>query len=109
MYSPQTQQLQAVREHIAANARRLRALVESPGFHRHVGQLEGEQLQRVPRGFAKDHPAAEYLKYRQFLAGRELPPAAACSPKFYPTLLTVFRHVAPLARFLNEPLTHGKR
>lgn len=109
MYAPQTQQLQAVREHIAANARRLRALVESPGFHRHVGQLEGEQLQRVPHGFPKDHPAAEYLKYRQFLAGRELPPVSACSPKFYATLLTVFRHVAPLARFLNEPLTHGTR
>jgi uncharacterized protein (TIGR02453 family) len=105
MYAPQSQQLQAVREHIAANARRLRALVESPGFHRHVGgRLEGEQLQRVPRGFPNDHPAAEYLKYRQFLAGRELPPASACSPKFYATLLTVFRHVAPLARFLNEPL-----
>jgi len=48
---------------------------------------------------------AEYLKYRQFLAGRELPPAMACSPKFYSTLITVFRQVAPLARFLNEPLT----
>ncbi len=104
MYAPQTQQLQAVREHIAGNVGRLRSLVESPGFRRHVGRLEGEQLQRVPRGFPQDHPAAEYLKYRQFLAGRELPPASACSPTFYATLLTVFRHVAPLARFLNEPL-----
>ena len=105
MYSPQTAQLQAVREHIAGNVRRMRAIVESPGFRRHVGELEGERLQRVPRGFPKDHAGAEYLKYRQFLAGRELPPAMACSPKFYSTLITVFRQVAPLARFLNEPLT----
>ena len=34
-----------------------------------VGTLEGERLQRVPRGFPKDHEAAEYLKFRQFLAG----------------------------------------
>jgi uncharacterized protein (TIGR02453 family) len=104
MYSPQTAQLQAVREHIAGNVRRMRALVESPGFRRHVGELEGERLQRVPHGFPKDHAAAEYLKYRQFLAGRELSPAFACNPKFYSTLITVFRQVAPLARFLNEPL-----
>lgn len=104
MYSPQTPQLQAVREHIASNVRRMRAIVESPGFRRHVGELDGERLQRVPHGFPKDHEAAEYLKYRQFLAGRELPPSAACSPKFYSTLVTVFRQVAPLARFLNEPL-----
>ena len=104
MYAPQTPQLHAVREHIAANAGRLRAIVESPGFRRQVGQLEGERLQRVPRGFPRDHRAAEYLKYRQFLAGRDLPPAFACSPKFYATIVAVFRQVAPLARFLNEPL-----
>jgi len=104
MYAPQTPQLQAVREHIAANLDRLRSIVESPGFRKTVGRLEGERLQRVPRGFAPDHPAAEYLKYRQFLAGCELPPSRSASPRFYADVLDVFRHVAPLTRFLNEPL-----
>jgi len=108
MYAPDTPQLQAVREHIAANVRRLRAIVESAGFRRQVGRLEGERLQRVPRGFPRDHEAAEFLKFRQFLAGHEFPPALASSPRFYSTLLAVFRRVAPLARFLNEPLT-GRR
>ena len=107
MYAPDTSQLQAVREHIAANVKRLRAIVESPAFRRTVGSLEGEQLQRVPRGFPKDHPAAEFLRYRQFLAGRELPPALATSPRFYDTVLKTFRQVAPFTRFLNEPLSKG--
>jgi len=109
MYAPQTPQLQAVREHIAANVKQLRSIVESPGFRRRVGALDGERLQRVPRGFPKDHPAAEYLKYRQFLAGAELPPTAATSPKFYGTLLDVFRQIVPLARFLNHPLLPDRR
>jgi uncharacterized protein (TIGR02453 family) len=104
MYAPQTAQLVAVREHIAANHKRLRAIVESPGFKRHVGVLEGERLQRVPRGFPKDHPAAEFLRFRQFLAGRDCPASIATSRSFHKTLLTVFRQVAPLVRFLNEPL-----
>jgi len=107
MYAPQTPQLHAVREHIAANAKKLRSIVESPGFRRRVGTLEGERLQRVPRGFPKDHPAADYLKYRQFLAGAELPASVAMSPKFYGTLLDVFRQVVPLIRFLNQPLAKG--
>jgi uncharacterized protein (TIGR02453 family) len=106
MYAPQTPQLHAVREHIAAHVKRLRAIVESPGFQGVVGSLEGERLQRVPRGFPKDHEAADYLRFRQFLAGHEFPPAFATSPKFYPTVLHVFRQVAPLIRFLNEPLLH---
>ena len=108
MYAPQQPQLNAVREHIAANSRRLRALVESPAFRRDVGTLEGERLQRVPRGFPRDHEAAEYLKFRQFLAGREFEPAFATSPKFYSSLLAVFKRVAPVTRFLNEPLI-GRR
>jgi uncharacterized protein (TIGR02453 family) len=104
MYSPETSQLLAVREHIAVNERRLRAIVESPGFLRAAGPLHGEKLQRVPRGFAKDHPAAEFLKHRQFMAGREFPASFATSPRFYSGVLAVFRQVAPLARFLNEPL-----
>jgi uncharacterized protein (TIGR02453 family) len=104
MYAPQTAQLQAVREHIGANLGHLRTIVESPAFRRVVGSLEGERLQRVPRGFSKDHPAAEYLRYRQLLAGCELPAAQATRPAFYTSLLRVFRQVAPLTRFLNEPL-----
>jgi uncharacterized protein (TIGR02453 family) len=107
MYAPQTTQLHAVREHIASNLKRFRAIVESPVFRRVVGRLEGERLQRVPRGFPNDHEAAEYLRFRQFLAGRELPSSVATSPRFYNTLLTVFRQVAPLVRFLNQPLLKG--
>lgn len=109
LYAPQTPQLHAVREHIAANSRRLRSIVESRAFKRLVGQLEGEKLQRVPRGFDRDHPAAEFLRFRQFLAGRELAPAAAATAKLYPSILETFRVVAPLIRFLNEPLEGDRR
>jgi uncharacterized protein (TIGR02453 family) len=104
MYAPQTPQLLSVREHIAGNVKRLQTIVKAPGFCRVVGDLQGETLQRVPRGFAKDHPAADYLRMRQFLAGCEYPAPLAATPRFYATLLNVFRRVAPLARFLNEPL-----
>ena len=107
MYQPPTPLLQKVREHILGNHRRLRSIVESAGFRRIIGSLDGERLQRVPRGFDSNHPAAEYLRFRQFLAGRELPPAISSSPRFYPTLLDTFKVIVPVVRFLNEPLTKG--
>jgi len=103
MYSPQPPQLYAVRAHIAANISRLRAIVESPAFRRSI-TLEGEKLTRVPRGFPKDHEAADYLRFKQFVAGAELPADAAIGPQFYATLVRIFRQVLPLSRFLNEPL-----
>ncbi|OFW25138.1 MAG: hypothetical protein A3H97_19885 [Acidobacteria bacterium RIFCSPLOWO2_02_FULL_65_29] len=105
LHTPDGPMLQKEREHIAEDLRRFRSIVESPAFKRHVGTIEGgELLQRVPRGFAPDHPAAQYLRYRMFIAGREFPASFATTPKFYAGVLDVFRHMTPLIRFLNEPL-----
>jgi uncharacterized protein (TIGR02453 family) len=105
MYAPEMPQLHRVREHIAGNVTHFRSIVEAPAFKRMLdGGLDGEQLQRVPRGFAKDHEAANYLRYRQFLAGKEFPATFATAPRFYPGVLDVFRTIAPLIRFLNDPL-----
>jgi uncharacterized protein (TIGR02453 family) len=104
LYMPSAADLQAIREHIAATHPRLHRTVRARAFTDAVGELGGEQLTRVPRGYRKDHPAADYLRYRQFLAGTEYPAAFATSPKFYPELLRVFRAVLPLVRFLNTPL-----
>jgi uncharacterized protein (TIGR02453 family) len=105
IYRPDTRVLQMEREHIAENFRRFRTIVESPAFRRGLGKLDGgDHLQRVPRGFPPDHPAAEYLKYRMFIGGREFPAGFATSPRFYSGVFDVFRVAMPLVRFLNEPL-----
>ncbi len=104
IYAPERQELQRLREHLAENYVQWRTLVESPSFKRSFGHIDGESLTRVPRGFQADHPAAEYLKLKQFLAGREFPAAFCASPRFYPTLLRLFEQLAPIIRFLNEPL-----
>ena len=104
LYAPDTSQLVAIREHISTNLRQLRAIVESPGFRKQVGQLEGERLQRVPRGYPADHEAAEYLRFRQFLAGGAFERDQPTSPRFYKDVVSVFKQVAPLVAFLNDGL-----
>jgi uncharacterized protein (TIGR02453 family) len=107
MWAPPSPQLHAIREHLSSHLKQFRAVIESPGFRRQLGTLDGEKLTRVPRGFSKDDPAAEYLKLKHFVAGADLPGSFATSPKFYGTVLKVFREVVPLTRFLNAPLIKG--
>ena len=103
MWRPDTSQLQLVREHIVDNQREFEAIVNAAPFKK-AGGLQGDRLTRVPRGFAKDHPAAHYLQHRQFMAFREEPAALATSKDFYKQLRDTFRAIAPLVDFLNEPL-----
>jgi uncharacterized protein (TIGR02453 family) len=104
LYMPSTSDLQAIREHIAATHPLLHRLVSAPAFTRVIGQLEGERLTRVPRGYLKDHPAAHYLQFKQFLAGREFAADFATTTSFYPEVIRTFKAVTPLVRFLNAPM-----
>ena len=108
LYMPSTADLRCIREHIASNHAKLHRIVTTPAFRRAVGSLGGDQLTRVPRGYLTDHPAAQYLRFRQFLAGREFEADFATTARFYPELLKIFRAVAPLVRFLNKPLLQSR-
>jgi uncharacterized protein (TIGR02453 family) len=104
IYMPSSTELHAIRATIADDHRRFRRVVTAQTFRRAVGGLSGEQLTRVPRGYLKDHPAADYLRHKQFIGGREYPADFALSPRFYPQLLTVFRGIAPMVGFLNNAI-----
>ena len=103
IYAPDAPQLQAIRHHLCDRHAELDRILRAPAFKK-LGGLKGDRLSRVPRGFAKDHPAADLLQQKQFLGAREESAAFATSPTFYKQLLATFTALVPLCRFLNEPL-----
>lgn len=107
-YAPDSSQLHAIREHIAANQKRFERLIAAPAF-RKLGGLQGDRISRVPRGWPKDHPAADFLMHKQFLGFVEEPAAFAARPDFYKQLLKTMKALAPLVGFLNEPLIARQR
>jgi uncharacterized protein (TIGR02453 family) len=104
IYMPTTAELQAIREQVAATHPRLHRIVTAPTFRKVLGQLSGDRLTRVPRGYDKSHPAANYLQHKQFLAFREFEAEFAIKNSFYPEVVRTFTAMMPLVRFLNAPL-----
>ena len=104
-WAPPAPQLVRIREHISTTYPEVDRIARARKFTRVLGPLTGDKLSRLPRGFAKDDPAAEYLKFKQFLGGREFPPEFATTAAFYPALIETYKAILPLIRFLNQPLT----
>ncbi len=104
LYMPARPDLQAVREHLAENHRRLRARIRTRAFRDSFGELGGAQLSRVPRGFPSEHPAADLLRHKQFLASKQFEPGLAMTPEFQPEVVRTFTALLPMVRFLNEPI-----
>ncbi len=104
VYAPDSAGLRRIREQIAENPSRLRAVLAEDAFRRAFGGLEGQKLKRTPRGFPRDHPAADLLVHKQFLAGATLPPAEIEKPSIAGLIDRHFRAIAPLLEYLNRPL-----
>ena len=105
MWRPEPPELVKIREHIAETWPEMQSLTRAAAFRRRFEELSGDTMTRVPRGYRSDHPAADYLKYRQFYGGAEFPASLAHSREFYPTLIATFKTLMPLVRFLNTALT----
>jgi uncharacterized protein (TIGR02453 family) len=109
LYMPLPEDLNSVRQKIADDTAAFERIIASRPFRNLFGSVRGERLSRVPRGFPADHRAAEYLKYKQFLAGRTLPASAATTASFYGHVVDSFRAMLPFIRFLNEPIVRSRR
>ena len=104
VYMPGSKELMVIRHQIAKHHAELRKLISARDFEKHFGGLEGEQLQRPPKGFAAEHPAIDLLRYKQFLVSSVHAPKLAETSRLLPEAVKVFRAMTPLIRFLNRPL-----
>ena len=105
LWMPARPALQRVREAIAAQPAALARLTSAPDFRRRFDGLSEEaKLQRVPRGFPPDHPAAEWLKLQSFTASASIEPSVVTSPRLVDRLCRDFERLVPLVRWLNRAL-----
>jgi uncharacterized protein (TIGR02453 family) len=108
-YMPLPETLRAMRERIAAHPDEFRRLISSSAVRKLYGEVQGEQLSRVPKGFPADHPAADLLRYKQFLYYVELPPDIALERGVATTIGQHFRAIASFLDFLNAPFVGKKK
>ena len=67
IYAPPPPELKLLRDHVVANPAGLKKALGHAAFKKTYGELGSDgRLTRVPKGFDKDHPMAEYLKNRHF-------------------------------------------
>ena len=104
IYMPSPETLRAVRGHMADHHKEFRRIVRRAAVRNLLGKPQGEQLSRAPKGFPPDHPAADLLRFKQFLLYIELPPEITATPAVRAEVVKRFRAMTPFLSFLNAPL-----
>jgi uncharacterized protein (TIGR02453 family) len=109
VYMSTPEELRAIRLHLLDHHEQFRRIVRARTLRSLMGEWVGEQLARVPKGFPADHPAADLVRYRQWLFDITLDASLATTPKLYAEVLKRFRAMTPFVEFLNAPLVAGRR
>ena len=101
VYAPSPEALLALRQHIAARHEDLRKILRAASLRKLLGEVQGERLTRVPKGFPKEHPAADLLRLKSYVLYVTLPPEMAATPEFYSEIVKRFRAMTPFLNFLG--------
>lgn len=104
LWLPPSDYLKAVRQELDYNLDEFKDIVEAPEFKQKFGSISGEQLKTTPKGYDKDNPAIEYLRFKSWNAIMLISDKVVLSNKFMNVVLEAFRDLKPFNDFLREPL-----
>ena len=94
-----------IRDHISGNGEEWERIVHEPAFEKYF-TVKGTALKNVPAGYEKEHPQAEYLKFKSWyleypIKDEELGDAETLLVK----AAEIFRAMKPFNDYLNKALT----
>ena len=105
IWMPARPALEKIREAVAEEPEALDRIVRAVAFRRRFGELDREaMLTRLPRGYAPDHPAARWLRFKSFTATRPLAASEVTGARLPGTLERDFAALLPLVRWLNAAI-----
>jgi uncharacterized protein (TIGR02453 family) len=103
IWHPESAVLGQIRDYLAHHPASWKALLKDKQFKKHC-TLEGDKLQRPPKGYDPDHELIEYLKFKDFTTYTSFTEKDACSPNFMDRFVESCAAAAPLMEFLSKAL-----
>jgi uncharacterized protein (DUF2461 family) len=80
-------------------------LLNQPKLKKTFGGLQGDQVQTAPRGFDKNHPAIDLLRYKQYLLIHKVSDKTVLAKDFDKTANEVFMNLRPFFDLMSDILT----
>ena len=107
-WGPEPKDMKRIRQDIDLNYETWEKLLADKTLIKTFGKMTGDQLSSAPRGYARDHPAIDLLRYKQFIFKYPFTNAEVSSPGFYKMANDVFKKMRPFLNYASEVLTTDK-
>ncbi len=104
-WAPNSEDLKHIRSQIQADDQPLRQILADKKFNDYFGGLEGEQVKTAPKGFAKDDPAIDLLRYKQLILTHSFTDQEVTQKDFLNVVDEGFRNMRPFLDYMSDILT----
>lgn len=107
IWMPMPAETQKIRQEIDYCWPEFKKIVGSARFSKTFEDLDRAPeftLSKVPKGYEKENPAAEYLKLKSWVAMQQFTDQDICSDDIVSKTVKVFATIQPLINFLNRSL-----
>lgn len=101
-YEPQSAWINNIRQEIDYNTKEFKKIISAAPFKKNFGEIKGDKLKTVPKGFPKDHPELSLLQYKSFLLVHDVDDKLVTSDGFMKHLIDVYKSMKPFNDFLNR-------
>ena len=108
IWHPEREVMLLVRNHIAETHEELSRILSDKKSRKLAGELKGDALSRSPKGFDPAHPAAGFIKMKDWILDVTMDANLATTPQLHGAVVERFRAMAPLLAYLNRPLLGRK-
>ena len=104
VYQPESSVLKEIRKEISANSEEFLKILEQKDFRNNFRGLSVEsKLQRVPNGFEKDDPMAEFLKLKNFIVSHPISDEQVVDKNAAKNFAKILQSIKPLNDLLEKP------
>lgn len=104
-FNPNSSDILHIRKQIQQDADALMDILKSKDVKEYFGNLQGEKVKSAPRGFNKNDPAIELLKYKQLLLKKTFSDSDVSSPDFAKDVVNGFSKMRLFFDYMSEILT----
>lgn len=104
MYLPPPDILKHVRENIFNNIDEFKSIIQGENFLVQFGAISGEKLKMAPKGFSKEFPDMELLKFKSYTIVKIIDHTAINNKNMIETLARNFKSMKAFNHFLNTSL-----
>ncbi|MCP3927791.1 MAG: DUF2461 domain-containing protein, partial [Bacteroidetes bacterium] len=104
-WKPNAADLKRIRQEIVVDDQSLRKIIADPEFTNTFGSLIGDQVKTAPKGFSKDHPAIDLLRYKQFLVKHSFSDDEVFAHEFLNEAVKTLQNMRPFFDYMSDILT----